>query len=92
MVFKKPKFFGKPPEIVKGGDDATRIEAQVASALADSGKVDASDVTVVLIAGEIVLRGRVDRPEDVAECRKIARSVPGVTSVRTELAVRSGTG
>jgi hypothetical protein len=64
-----------------GRDDA--LAEQVGAALADTGHGDAVDVSAE--GAQVVLRGRVDTPEQIDELRRVATGVPGVEGVRVLL-------
>lgn len=87
MVLKDRRFFGEPPqdEVLLSPD--ARIEADVASALANNREVDAVDVTVNARNGEVTLAGSVALPEEIARCEEIARQANGVVSVRNLIGV-----
>lgn len=63
------------------------MEAAVSDAIASSGGIDGSDVTVTANGSTITLSGVVLRQEEVTRAEEITRSVEGVTDVRNEIAV-----
>lgn len=89
MTFKDRRYFGQPPideEIVT--DDA-RLEAEVASALANDAEADAADVTVTVKDGQVTLAGQVGRQEEVARCTEIALRVRGVAAIHNLVTPRA---
>ncbi|WP_249691007.1 BON domain-containing protein [Stappia sp. WLB 29] len=87
MVHKDRRFFGEPPEFLSDPSPAAELEAQVASALANDGTVDASDVMVTADHGGITLAGTVASTEEIARCSQIALEVGGVRRVRNIIGV-----
>lgn len=87
MVFKHQQFYEAPPEIELDFPARATLESAVSDALASSGGIDASDVTVTADGSTIMLLGSVHRQEEIARAEEIARSVAGVTDVRTDIAV-----
>lgn len=70
-------------EVIEIVDDAT-LRGQVAGELADHGIVVFDDETIVT-GGVVRLRGHVFSRRDAEQAERLARSVPGVQSVRDEL-------
>ena len=87
MVFKHQQFYEAPPEIEFEFPGRASLESAVSDALASSGGIDASDVTVTANGSSITLAGAVLRQEEVARAEEVARSIDGVTEVRNDLTV-----
>lgn len=87
MVFKHQQFYEAPPEIEVEFPPRATLEAAVSDAIASSGGIDGSDVTVTANGSTITLSGAVLRQEEVTRAEEITRSVEGVTEVRNEIAV-----
>lgn len=87
MVLKDRLFFGVPAERRAPRSPASDLEGRVASALADDGEVDASDVTVTASGDAVALAGTVTRPEEIGRCSQIALRVEGVRRVRNVIGV-----
>lgn len=87
MVFKHQQFYETPPEIEVEFPGRAVLEAAVSDALASSGGIDASDVSVTASGSTITLAGVVLRHEEVTRAEEIARSVEGVTDVRNDITV-----
>ncbi|MDF1609373.1 BON domain-containing protein [Hoeflea sp. YIM 152468] len=88
MVYKKREYFGEPadPERAK----AAQLEADVAAALAASGKYDAADVEVTVVSGSsIILSGWVTDEAELRRCMETAAAVAGVRHVESAITVRS---
>ncbi|MGA1832365.1 BON domain-containing protein [Rhizobium wenxiniae] len=87
MVFKHQQFYEAPPEIEVEFPGRATLEATVSDALASTGGIDASDVTVTASGTTITLSGSVLRQEELVRADEIARSIEGVTKVRNDIAV-----
>lgn len=87
MVQKDRRFFGKPPEFLSQRSASTELEAEVASALANDGTVDASDVVVTADHGGVTLAGTVASAQEITRCSQLARGIPGVRHVRNIIGV-----
>lgn len=81
MTFKDRRYFGQPPIDEDIASYDARLEADVASALANDAEVDAADVTVTVSDGQVTLAGWVGRPEEIARCTEVALRVPGVAAI-----------
>ena len=68
--------------------DDTTITTRVKSAYATNKTVDASDIKIDTYKGVVQLSGFADSQQEVAEAIRIARSTPGVKSVKDEIAVK----
>lgn len=66
-------------------DEVARQEA--CRRLAASSEVDAGNIDVSVLSGELALRGRVREAQMKAHAEALSADVPGVTRVRNELAV-----
>jgi osmotically-inducible protein OsmY len=84
MVFKQGTFHGTDPEHFEAPHPAW-LEAAVADALAASGDIDASDVTVTCVGTGIVLTGSVSTDAEGERAVAIAAAVKGVSSVENRL-------
>jgi len=91
MVFKEREYFGEPADMER--KKSAQLEFNVAAALAASGKVDATEVEVTIVAGStVVLTGWVANEEEIRGCIEIASSVEGIQHVQNKTSVRnSGT-
>lgn len=87
MVFKHPSFHETAPEIEVEFPARAALESAVSDALASSGGIDASDISVMQSGSSIVLTGTVLREEEAVRAEEIAINVHGVQHVRNELAV-----
>lgn len=87
MVNKPPQFFGDKPQVEIEFNNKNVIESAVATALAVSDGVDATEITVTAIDHEIFLAGTVMWPAEIDRAVEVALSVPGVRKVSVNLAV-----
>ncbi|WEO71884.1 BON domain-containing protein [Agrobacterium vitis] len=87
MVFKPAKTFGEAPEIVEENPPLAELETAVASQLAGSDGIDASDIEVIALGNEICLRGLVYSESEVDRAIEVALSVPGVFKVSVDLEI-----
>ncbi len=85
MVFKPQTFHENAPEVDKALPPDAALETNVATALAEAGGIDATDVTVTAEGSVIYLRGSVLRAGEVIRAEEVALSVPGVTATVNEL-------
>jgi osmotically-inducible protein OsmY len=75
----------------RGVGPRTRVEEDdwlrdaICRRIADDPSLDASDIVVRVIDGEVILDGVVDRDRDAARAHEIARHTPGVVYVRDRL-------
>ncbi len=76
--------------VIADRDD--QLAARAAATLTASGLPDTADVAVSSFNGEVELTGTVRSDHARAEVAKIIASVPGVTAVRNDLAVRPRSG
>jgi osmotically-inducible protein OsmY len=79
------KFRGRGPKNYRRSDE--RIREEVGDRLTDSEWLDASDVEVNVVAGEVILSGMVDSRYAKRLAEDIAESVSGVTQVQNNLRV-----
>ncbi len=86
MVFKHQQFYEASPEIEVEFPPRATLEAAVSDALASSGGIDASDVTVTANGSTITLSGAVLRQDEVFRAEEVALGVQGVTEVRNAIA------
>lgn len=71
------------------GDDR-QIKADVCAQMAAEAELDARDVAIDVVRGEVVLQGSVGAEAARRRAELIARGAPGVRAVRNELEVRTG--
>ena len=88
MLQKKPAFFGQPVENTDEWNADARKEDAVASALAASGLVDATEVKVAVVGSEARLMGDVALEEEITTAGTIALEVEGIDRVRNVLRVK----
>ncbi len=69
-----------------------RIYEDICDRLTDDPMVDASDITVSVGGGEVILSGSVDSQMALRQAETIAQEVAGVSRVRNELRQRPGGG
>lgn len=87
MVQKPPRFFGEKPQVEIEFNNTEALESAVATALAVSDGVDATEITATSIGHEIFLAGSVMWAEEVDRAVEVALSVPGVRKVTVNLDV-----
>jgi osmotically-inducible protein OsmY len=87
MVFKAATFHGIEPKIESENAKRSALESTVANALAVTGGLDASDVTVTAAGQEIRLDGTVATPQEVERATAVAEAIPGVRLVRNRILV-----
>ncbi|WP_174800601.1 BON domain-containing protein [Martelella limonii] len=85
MVLKKAAFYGDPVENADEWNPEARMEDEIASELASSGLIDASDVRVAVNGEEARLTGQVLQREEIAIAGNIALSVKGIKRVRNAI-------
>jgi osmotically-inducible protein OsmY len=73
---------------VQVADDNT-ITAMVKARFAQNDKVNAMNLGVDTLRGEVLLSGFADSQEDRAQAGELALNVPGVKSVRNDIVVRA---
>lgn len=81
------KFRGRGPKNYRRSDD--RVREEVCDHLTDNEWLDASDVEVNVVAGEVILTGTVDSRYAKRLAENIAESVLGVANVQNNLRVHS---
>jgi osmotically-inducible protein OsmY len=81
------RFRGRGPRNYRRSDE--RVREEVCDRLTDNEWLDASDVEVGVVAGEIILTGTVDSRYAKRIAENIAESVMGVTHVQNNLRVHS---
>lgn len=81
------KFRGRGPKNYRRSDD--RLRDDVCDRLADNEWLDASDVEVNVVAGEVILTGLVDSRYAKRLAENISESVSGVSHVQNNLRVQS---
>jgi len=91
MVFQPRKSYSDPADIADShANPEAAVEDRVAAALARAADIDASDVSVTAVGAQIVLRGTVAFPEEVAIASDIASRVSGVTEVENLIFAANG--
>ena len=83
-------FKGKGPRGYQRSDE--RIVDDINDRLLVSSEVDATDISVSVSGGEVVLSGRVSDRDEKRAAEWIADSVAGVVDVKNELKVGASTG
>lgn len=81
------KFRGRGPKNYRRSDD--RLREEVCDRLSDNEWLDASDVEVNVVVGEVILTGTVDSRYAKRLAENIAESVSGVSNVQNNLRVVS---
>jgi hypothetical protein len=81
-------FAGKGPRGYARSDD--RMREDVCERLSQDDEVDASDVTVTVVKGEVTLEGTVPDRHSKRRAEDIAESVAGVTDVHNRLRANKG--
>jgi osmotically-inducible protein OsmY len=81
------RFRGRGPKNYRRSDD--RLREEVCDRLTDNEWLDASDVEVNVVAGEVILTGSVDSRYAKRLAENIAELVSGVSNVQNNLRVRS---
>jgi osmotically-inducible protein OsmY len=81
------KFRGRGPKNYRRSDE--RLRDEVCDRLTDNEWLDASDVEVNVVAGEVILNGIVDSRYAKRLAENIAESVSGVSNVQNNLRVQS---
>jgi hypothetical protein len=81
-------FFGKGPKDYTRSDE--RIREDVCDRLSDDDEVDASDITVTVKDGEVILEGSVPDRRSKHRAEDIAESVGGVRDVTNSLRRQKG--
>ncbi|UJR83485.1 BON domain-containing protein [Sandaracinus amylolyticus] len=79
-------FFGKGPKGYKRSDE--RVREEVSEVIARQGWIDASEVEVKVVNGEVTLTGTVSDREHKRRLEQMIEDVHGVDDVRNELRVR----
>lgn len=85
MVLKKAAFYGDPVEDTEEWNPEARMEDEIASELASSGLLDASEVHIAVRGDEARLTGEVYLREEIAVAGNIALSVKGIKRVRNAI-------
>lgn len=74
---------GKGPKNFKRSDD--RIKERINDSLTDDWQVDASDIEVTVLNGEVILSGYVNDRAQKRKAEDLAESIPGVTHVENRI-------
>jgi hypothetical protein len=80
---------GRGPKGYRRSDE--RIREDVSEALSRHGQVDASEITVEVRGGEVILTGSVDSREAKREAERAVENEPGVREVQNQLRVQERT-
>ena len=88
--FTRGRFTGKGPKGYKRSDD--RIKEDVSEALSRDGDLDASEIEVIVVSGEVTLEGTVPDRESKRLAEDLAEDLPGVKQVQNRLRIESGRG
>jgi len=87
MLFKKPTFHGDEPASAALTEGA-ELEALVADRLASIGSIDASDLTVVLDRGTIILTGTMATQGEIDRTIDAVTTMPGVSTIDARISLR----
>jgi hypothetical protein len=82
------RFTGKGPKGYQRSDD--RIKEDVSEALSRDGDLDASEIEVVVVSGEVTLEGAVPDRESKRLAEDLAEDLPGVKQVQNRLRIENG--
>jgi hypothetical protein len=82
------RFTGKGPKGYQRSDD--RIKEDVSEALSRDGDLDASEIEVIVVSGEVTLEGTVPDRESKRLAEDLAEDLPGVKQVQNRLRVEDG--
>jgi hypothetical protein len=82
------QFAGKGPKGYKRSDE--RIREDVSDILERNGELDASEIEVVVVAGEVTLQGEVTQRRDKRLAEDLIEDLPGVKDVHNRLRVGDG--
>lgn len=77
-----------PPEIEPEPPAEAKLATRVKAALVEAPGMDAAAIFVDASGGTVSLSGFVDNPDQRREAVRVARGVPGVTGVRSNIQVR----
>jgi hyperosmotically inducible periplasmic protein len=65
------------------------LQKKVRAALAKNKEVTVSNITVRARGGDVILQGSVPDQDEVEKAEQVAKSVPGVSSVKNALTIRT---
>jgi len=82
------KFRGKGPKSFKRSDE--RITEDVCRCLEDHDELDASNIDVTVMNGEVTLKGTIEGRRDKRLAEEIVENIWGVKDVKNEIRVQSG--
>jgi osmotically-inducible protein OsmY len=85
MVFKPQQFHEEDPVITDEFPAEAALEQRVAEAIAISGGLDATGLTVVAKGSEILLGGRIGSRREIDRAVEVALAVPGVEKVTVQM-------
>jgi len=83
---QRGQFTGRGPKGYQRSDE--RIREDVSEALTRHGDIDASEITVEVRGGEVILSGTVDSREAKREAERAVENEPGVKEVQNQLRVQ----
>lgn len=86
----RPGFQGRGPKGYQRSDD--RIREEICDCMTDDPSLDASEVEVVVVHGEVTLAGSVASREQKRRAEDVAESISGVRDVTNQLRVTRDTG
>jgi hypothetical protein len=82
-------YYGRGPRGYTRSDE--RIREDVCDRLTDDWQVDASEIEILVVGGEVTLNGSVDSRDAKRRAEDVADNVSGVRNVQNNLRVRQGT-
>ena len=92
MVFKARTFHQTTPQAEIDDPTRSRLEADVADALARAGTLDASRIVITASNGRITLDGFVGMHPEIDTAGEVVSRVKGVDAIDNRLMVEAGTG
>ncbi len=88
--FARGRFTGRGPKGYQRSDD--RIKEDVSEALSRDGDLDASEIEVIVVSGDVTLEGTVPDRESKRLAEDLAEDLPGVKQVQNRLRIENGRG
>jgi BON domain-containing protein len=88
--FTRGRFTGKGPKGYQRSDE--RIKEDVSEALSRDGDLDASEIEVIVVSGEVTLEGTVPDRQSKRLAEDLAEDLPGVKQVQNRLRIENGQG
>ncbi|MFK0333023.1 BON domain-containing protein [Rhizobium sp. NPDC090275] len=92
MVMRERNFHGLKPQSDLETPNGASLETRVANALAKDGSLDASNIVVIDVNGQITLRGAVSSKTEARRATEVAGSIDGVSSIVNDLEIVAGNG